>query len=601
MLQGLKNEYLKAVGPQLENTVCNQVQMVFGDVMRETMQWNNLWKVILRYFYPTLDNIFQEGYGGTVRSNEVYSSEPSVLINDYVDFIMKSIFPENTPWKRAGFTNEYGMPIDRFRLDVETLRYADKAIDMCRYWLKEGGFYENGHVTLMHDTLLGNAAMQTVMSWDEINFIDVPISRLGISRDSVGRVETVAEIFKFHDWEILKKYGQAGLELFKKPRSNPANTPLPPNAIYGRSTFGNPAMGFSTQQAVGVKTQFNEFTKDVIRLFVPNAPYSLLPYNPEFLPEMGYLCFLVTHNTSRLLDVEAYPNLSFGVTRGTVVEGEKYGRGLGNQLLADVSVLNSKKKVEYYADSIQSQSPLVIKGSGFLKPPGKTLRPFQKLHLHQNTTLEPLYARAPLMQKAHTSYEAEAESVGRGFRKDRIDVALQDRMTADEYTQRKDASWGLFAPVAGRLYKQLAKPCLESLLNWLIVTEKLPPMPATLMSGKVKFNVELFSVFSYGQESEQGQNLARAFGPLLPLLETRPELLDNLDSDAFLRNSLSRHELSKFVPSLEEVRRKREARMSQEQALMKPPVDGVQQGRKAFDKDRVKQELTEQDGAYTAV
>ena len=602
MLQGLRDDYLRAVGTDKETIICNRVKMLHGELFKENNQWNYLWKVILRYFYPTIDNIFQEGSGGLVRSNEVYSSDPSILINDYVDFFHKSVFPENTPWKRAGFATKYGMPIERSLLDVETLRYADNAIDMCRYWLKEGGFYEQSHITMMHDALLGNSAMQAVMSWEEISFMDVPISRLGIGRDSVGRLDSMSEIYSFPDWEILKKYGERGLELFRKPKLKPTNDPLPTNAVYGRNNYGAPPLGFNSNMKVGFKAStMNEHTKEVIRLYAPNAPYSMLPHNPEFLPEMAYLCFLVTYNTGRLLDVEAYPTLPFGVSRGLTVQGEKYGRGLGNLLLPDVAVLNSKKKVDYQADAIQSQSPLLLKGSGFLRPPGETLKPNQLLRLHQNTTLEPLYQRPTMSQNAKLSYEAELEGLRQGLRKERIDVALADRMTATEYTKRQDSSWGLFAPAAGRIYKQIAKPCLESLLSWLIITEKLPPMPPSLMSGEVKFNIELFSIFSFGQESEQGQNLARAFGPMMDLVEGQPELLDNFNADGFLRSSLSRHELSKFVNSKEVVQELRDARMKKEMALQKQQLTGTQKGQQLFDKKETERQLQQQDGSYTAI
>ena len=597
MLKGLRNEYLKSVGADKEAAICNKVREVYGELFQSTNQWNHLWKVIMRYFYPTMDNIYLEGQGGTPRVNEVYSSEQSVFLNDYIDFLLKSMFPEDIAWIRAGFVTENGLPIERSRLDVETLRYADNAVAMTRHWLKQAGFYEQLKNTLAHDTLLGNAVMQALVSWEEIAFLDVPISRLGVGRDSAGRVDSVCELFKYHDWEIVKMYGQAAMALFAKPQQgNYPKTMYPIN--YGVNTIG----ATSAFNSIGGNTDFITKTKDVIRLYAPNKGYSVLPHNEQFFPEMEYRCFVVTQMTGRLLDVELYPRLPFGVSRDVCVQGEAYGRGLGNLLLADVSVLNSKKKIEYNADAIQSQSPLVVKGQGFLKPPGDTLKPFQKLYMHRQSELMPLYSRAPLMQKAHTSYETEVEGVGKGLRKDRIDVALADRMTATEFTRRRDSSWALFAPLSGRLYKQVVKPCLDTLMSWFIITEKLPPMPTTLLDGRIKFNLEMFSVFSQGQESEVGENLLRAFGPLMEILPHRLDLLDNLNADDFLRSSLSRHELSKFVLSRDEVSDVREERFNREMAMTNKGLSGEQKGQQKFAAQQTMAQLQQGGGSdYMAV
>lgn len=601
MLRGLRNEYLRSIGPGKEAFVCNTIRELHGRLTQTTNQWTYLWKTILRYFYPTMDNIFLEGQGGTVRSNEVYSSEQSTLVNDYVDFLLKSMFPETAPWFRAGFITENGLPIERSELDVETLRYADDIVMMCRHWLKKAGFYEQVRSSLIHDTLLGNSAMQAILSWNEISFMDVPISRIGIGRDSVRRIDSVTEVFKYHEWEIIKRFGREALALFERPKKGiNQNQRLPSMGGWG---FGQNTVGaVAPFNAGGSGTDWLQKTKDVIRYYTPNKSYSPIPHNEAFYPEMDYLCFLVTFNTGRLLDVEVHPTLPFGISEGAVVQGEDFGRGIGNLMLPDVSVLNAKKKMEYTADAIQSQSPLLVKGSGFVKSPGDHLRPFQKIYLHRNTEMQPLYDRAPLMQRAHTTFETEVEGVGKGFRKDRIDVALADRMTATEYVRRRDGSHGLFAPTAGRFYRQTAKPCLDTLISWLIVTDKAPAMPAELMSGKVKFHLETFSTFSYSQESEVGENLVRAFGPLLEIFPERQDLLDNLDADAYLRSSLSRNELARFVPSKDAVRDIRDFRARQEMAMQRGMPTGADKGAQKFEAQKVFNELaTGGDSDYLAV
>lgn len=585
MIQGLKKEYLDSIGGSIhEKVVCRDVRQIYSKLNQETQRWSSLWKTILQYSYPTLDNIYQEGTANLIKSNEVYSSDHSVLIRDYVQFLLKSMYPETMPWIKNRFVTHTGIPIPRSEVDSQALQYADMAISAMRYWLKVGGFYEQAEGNLNHDTLLGNSAMQAVASWDEISFIDVPISRLAIGRDSVGRVDTVGEVFAFEDWEIVKKFGKDALPLFRKPRQDNRISPrefvAPRWPMAGQNRGAPESAGAGAGQTVGFNAPYGQASKEfsrLIKLFTPNRPWSRLPNNPNFYPEMEYVVFNVTEDTGRLVDVEVHPVLPLGISKDIGVNGELYGRGLGNLLLPDISVLNSKKKIELRAEGIQSQSPIVMKGKGFQKPPqGNSLRPYQLLHVHRDTEMAPLYQRSPLTNNAHSSYDKELESLARGLRKDKIEVALADRMTAEEYTQRKDSSWGLFSGLAGRHYKQVAHPCLNALFSWLIMTEKLPPMPLSLVEGTVRFNIETYSVFSYGSESEVGQNLMRAFGPLMGLIESQPQLLDVLDSEKFLRANLSRFELSRFVRSEDSVSDVRQRRMEELLAQRQDPVEKAQ-------------------------
>lgn len=571
MLVGLRNDYLGRLPQDAnEKVVVRKVREQYSLYAQEVQRWQSFWQRILQNFYPDMDNIFNSSTSGVPRSNEVYTSHPSIFAKDYVDFMMKATFPESIPWFRSRFRDYRGLPIPRYKLDTQTLQFADDIVDAMRYWVFKSGFYDELNSTIMHDTLLGNSSMRCLLSEEDIKVKDTPIQMLAIGRDTAGRVHSVGEMVYTPDMEIAKKYGREMVQRLNKPASAlkfsvngvPAITAPTPSGMTGQGMFGT--------QMLGSNSANQKNSKRLIKFFFPNKDYADIPGGGKIAPEMDYLALIISDESNVILDVEAHPILPWGITRATTVQGESYGRGLGSLLLADVSVLNAKKRVEYQVDAIQSQSPIVIQGTGFVNPPAQSLRPFEKLHVYPNTKVAPLYQGSSLMQRAKASYETELESLGAGMRRDRIDIALADRMTASEYTHRKDASWGLFAPLAGRHYRQLGSPFLDNVLSWMIMTDKVPVLPQTLLNGNVKFEIETYSVLSYGQDSEVGQNINRAFGPLIGFIESNPEILDIFDTENFLRSNLSRFELSRFARSDEKVGQIREAR-----AQMNAPGGGV--------------------------
>ena len=591
MLGGLRKLYLqRALQAGLpEHTLGQRALAIYSELSLETSRHSSTWATVLRNIMPEINNIFQSGAGTTIRSNQVYASEPAIFISDLVDFLFQAMFSETTPWFRGKFITPQGVTVDRSLIDHKTKITVDEILGSMRYWIERSGFYEECKTTFLHDFLLGNAALQSMASWQDFVVADTVISRLAIGRDSAKRVETVCEIMAYEDWEIMKRYGQEALMLFERGSTvKPGQTqsPLPPMPTNGLMGGVTDVGGSVSPAALGSGRK----VKEVVKLNIPNTPWARLPFLPEF-PEMGVLCILVTRTTGRILDVEAHPVMPFGITRDTTINGESYGRGLGMRLLPVVSVLNSKKRVELNSDAIQSQSPLVVKGPGFVKQPG-ALRPYELLQMHGNSDVTPLFDRASLMQRSRSMVEDELMTLERGVRKSKMEIEYKSHMTASEFTTRKDDNLGIFTPTVNRFFRQAAHPILNNLLGWMMATGKAPPLPTSLMQGRLKLNLETYSVFSAGADKESAANIMRAFGPLWEFIEARPDLLDNLNFDKFLRSNLTKYELSKFTYPQERVDEARERRYQQQVAMQKQQVQGAAKGRMKAQEESAKAEAT---------
>ena len=570
MLVGLRKKYLASLKDGFESNVVYRVEQRAMDMSTAAHQWINYWEVILRSITPELDNVTIHSGGGDIKVNRIFSSEPGSYFYELADFYVRSIFPEHSVWfKSQTRAVQTGRLIDSSDLSVASKRFQGDLLDVARHLMSEGGFYDAAVEALLHFSMLGTAPLFMNQSVEGVSFQHIPIQTAPIllSADK-GEVIGFARVVEMDEWEIRREYGAEGLLLFSKPSKDPYRAAMhdPTTAGYiprygqGSTFLPGPANG---SQGAGVRTN----AKRVLRLYIPNKEYMGVPGAGTFMPEMEFICYVVTQETKRLLDVEIFPSKPFGVAADIRVSGELYSRGLGGRLLPDIGVLNKKKQAELVVDSLVAQSPLVVTGRGFQRPIGQSLRPFQMLHLKDGTKLEPLYNNNSLYQRTRSIYESELETLRMGMRKDKMDVAQADRMTAQEFLQRQDSSWGIFQPQGNRVFRGMALPILRAVFNYAIQRGMVSAPPDQLVDGTLSMEVAPVSAFAHGQPSERGQNLARALAPMAGFIEKDPTLLDGFNRTKFLAATLGDHELSEFVSTEEEIQKERQRRVEEAQAM----------------------------------
>ena len=607
MLKGLREKYLQEAGKVgfTEGDIAHGVFSRFNQIDSEAFNWRYLWQIILRFFHPSLNNVYFSGTDGDIRHNEIFASEPTTYLTEVTDFMFRAMFPEGYPWFGMAVYDYYGREVSKAKLSPAMLRHLQDAEDVLRDLLLYGNFYPEVKTSLHHFNLLGNAILR-VTPWGkeagQVRFTDCPVHRMGVQRDSMGQVVALAWTEAFERWEIFRNYGAKGWELFRSTLKIPANPGMYLNKV-GRDVFGQgsggPSMGgnpsMSASQALGTaQSPQKRNVEEVIRLAIPNNQTTGIPGGGLVFPEMQYVCYIITKSTKRLVDVEMYSDLNFGVASDTRVVGEAYGRGMCGRILPDVGVLNKKKKVELIADSITAQTPIVVAGPGLNRPIGNTLRPFQQIHAKSNTQIQPLFNADALMRRTKAIYEDEKLSVAEGLRRDKINLEMADRMTLGEFTQRRDISQSIFQPQAGVIYAELIQPVLRATLNYAYISGRLPTPPQDILLSGLKFRIKTYSMFSYGQNLEKGLNFSRAMAPLGDIPQVQPEILDNIDFNGLLRANLSSYGLADIINDPDIVARIRESRaeMLSKGSAGGNRITGEQKGRDKAIAEKVYNETT---------
>ena len=566
MLTGLRDEFLKSQ-EKMESNIVWAVEYRVGEMSRGSQEWYNYWLTILKFYVPELNNVYLEGSGGDIKVNRIFSSEPGSYIYELADFFMRTMFSESTPWFKGQFLDDFGRVIKTSELSLAAQKFSDDAVDYVRSELGRGNFYDAGTEGVLHYHLLGMAPLMSLQSESKISYVHLPIHRVPILTSKDKEVIGVCTFEVLDEWEIRREYGDRGWALFSETNNDVFRAAAQESRM-PQGNYISPVGGGGLSGASGgnrISSAKGQNAKEIVKLFVPNKDYMGI-HKANFHPEMEYICFVLTRETRRLLDVELYPTKPFGVAQDIQVAGELYSRSTCGRLLPDVAVLNKKKNAELVVDSLVSQSPLVVTGRGFERAPGKGLRPWQFLHMKPDTKLEALFQNNSLYQRTRSIYESELETLRSGLRRDKMNVTLADRMSAQEYQQRQDAAWGIFQPSANRLFRHMALPILKATLNYGILKGALPPVPEEVVTGQAKMELAMVNGFAYGQASDRGQNLARALGPLAGLIEKNPEVMAGFNAVKYLRSSLADFELSEFTSTDEEVEAKRQQDMEREAA-----------------------------------
>ena len=578
MLRGFRDKFLQSVSNRADETqICNILRDRFSPAWQETLRWQSFWQVILRLFYPDLDNVNFGTSAGEIKMGRVYSSDPANFLTTRVDFIQQHIFPRDGMWYRMQPYSPKGELVERGAVSVAEQRYMDEIAMLSRHLVLKSGFYDVIGTSLIHHMLLGEAYNYLTIAKKEMRIVDLPVHRLGVLKDSTGLARGLGYYQSMDDWEVVREYGKGALRLFEKTT---VGNPRPQGNMPFGSQLGNhrgfagaitPAAGVYTIGTSDGMTNKGDRLKHTLRITVPNNEYMGIP-NGGLMEGMQYVTFVVAEPTNRLVDVEFHPEVPYGAISDKRVSGEYFARSLGSRLLPDVGVLNQKKKSELIADALTARSPIVVAGKGFVRPIGNRIFPHQILHAHQGTEVNNLYDRTQMMRRNKSAVEDERLSLGEGMQIDKMQMEPKSHVAGGTYTQYQDANFSLFAPQALMLQEKLGISMVEAIINGGVLTGQLPTPPAEMLESEYTYKLVPYSVFSFGQEGQKGQNLLRAFQPISEFIPQMPELLDYFNAGKFLKSNLSRYELSHYINSPEEAHRVAQARMA-----MRAGAEGQQQ------------------------
>jgi hypothetical protein len=236
------------------------------------------------------------------------------------------------------------------------------------------------------------------------------------------------------------------------------------------------------------------------------------------------------------LQEDGYSRFPAFVPRWNLMGGDVWGTSPGMESLGDIKQLQHQQRRKAQGLDKLVNPPMVAATSLRGKP--TTVLPGGTTYVDSTTGggFAPAYQiNLPLSDLQQDIMEVQ-ERIQRGFYADLFAMMINsDRrnITATEVVERHEEKLVLLGPVLQRLNTEFLDPLIED--AFIIVMERgvLPPPPEALLEADI--DVKYVSLLAQAQEAVAAQAIERTFAFAGNLSAVVPDIMDNLDTDASLR------------------------------------------------------------------
>lgn len=275
----------------------------------------------------------------------------------------------------------------------------------------------------------------------------------------------------------------------------------------------------------------------------------------------------------RPLSLRGFHDCPFSAARWSTVSNDPYGRSPTMDALPDIMQLQLETRRK--AEGIQKLvRPPMLADASMRNEPAATL-PGEITYvtsLGPQTGMRPTYEVKPQIAEMVEDIKEIQDRIRRALYNDVFQMMAQldqlapkvDR-SATEIDARREEKLMMLGPAVERMENDLARR-IRRHLGIMGRCNLLPPPPPSLRGVPIK--IEFVSMLAMAQRAAETGSIERTTSFAVNLYPTRPEVMDNIDVDQTLRlygENLSAP--SRMFLGMEQVRRTREQRARQQQAL----------------------------------
>lgn len=246
--------------------------------------------------------------------------------------------------------------------------------------------------------------------------------------------------------------------------------------------------------------------------------------------------------TDQVLRVSGFDDLPVVAPRWKSLPGETYGVACpGMVALGDIRGLQHKHETKARGLNQMLDPALVVDVAMKNRevdalPGGITFATFQ----NGKPTVAPLHANQLPVGEMREDIREDHERIKRAFYVDLflLLASRDDTKTAYEVAQLVDEKMTVIGPVIQSLDTEFLRPVVEFTFRRMLEVGALPPMPDDLSGQQVEF--EFVGALAQAQKAIGLTAIDRAMGNLAAVAQMRPEALDNIDPDEWVREYFGR-------------------------------------------------------------
>lgn len=486
----------------------------------DRMVWETHWQECMKYIIPRKGDITVQFAPGTRRGDELFDTT-AITSNQLLCSLLHGML--TNPSTRF-FEIIFGDP--RLDEDEEVRAWAESCADRMFVVMNNSNFQTEVHEIYLDEGAIGTACLFIGDHPDRIvHFNARDMKEIYVEENNLGLIDTVFREFSWKPKQIVQEFGEDKVPAF----------------VFGKYKEG-----------------CNDSWK-ILHCVHPNDGDSD-PKTKSFAFKSSY----ILKEQEIFLSKSGFKEFPYAVPRWTKTSGESYGRGPGMDMLPDIKMVDIMMETTLKGAQKTVDPPLMVTDDGVigrvrLTPGGLTIvRPGLDM------PIKPLITDA----RVDFGYQCVEDVRGRiraGFYVDRLQPNKGATMTATEYMQRTQEELQMMGPVLGRQNFEFLSPVIARVFA-IMERKNLFETPPAKIRGK-KWDVRYSSLAARAQRAADGQTLSQALSVAAPVINAKPETLDNINGDRFLRYVSEIYGVpSKVMNTQKEVKTIRDAKAKANQA-----------------------------------
>jgi len=483
------------------------------------VNWDSHWQEIADYMIPNKDNVFKSKVAGEKKGQRLYSSV-AIQANELLASALHGMLTNPASiW--------FGLSTGDKELDkiTEVQKWLQDSAEAMIEVMNNSNFQ-----TEIHEVYLDLGAFGTsLMNIEEddqtiVRFKSAPIYEAYAMENFRGVIDTISYEYECTLENIVQEFGMESLpsELLSMLQEDPTKKVMCVHLVEPRNAL-------------------NPFKKD-----------------PSNLPFASYKIIKDFRHTLKVSGFHEYP---YVVPRWTKISGEIYGRSPGMKSLPDIKMHNAVQKVIIQGAQKVIDPPLQLPDDGVLLPIKMTPGGINYYRAGTKDRIEPILtgSRPDIGEQFGNTI---AERISQSFFIDQLQVRQADRQTATEIMQRREEQLRMLSPILGRQHNELLKPMVERVFGIMSRKRLFKPAPAAIQDKNLQ--VKYTSQIARAQRTADSDNVTRVFSLITPLAQAKPEILDNFNPDAMVRDLGARFGLpAEYFISSDDLQEIRETRAKQ--------------------------------------
>ena len=514
--------------------------------------WRSHWMEISDYLIPRRGRYLMDSsqYNrGKVRNSKIIDSSPTQALRTMAAGMMSGMTSPARPWFRFHTADP-----DMMR-NYNVKAWVQQTEAVVRRILNNSNFYNTVYNVYQELGAFGTAPLYRQRSPDQtIRFRQFTAGEYVIAENDQGQVDTLGREFTMTVAQVVERFVMFG------DRSTP------------ESEWDWTGVSDAT------KRMWNNGDYDsnipIIHMIQPRAsferdPERLDPKNKKF--KSCY--FELGGDGDEMLEEGGYDTFPAYVPRWDVLSGDIYGRSPAMDHLGDIKQLQHEQKRKAQAIDKMVNPPMVAPASLRGRPTTVIAGGTTYVDPTQGATgFQPAYQVTPRVQELMMDIQEVQQRISRGFYADLFAMMISSdrrQITATEVAERHEEKLVLLGPVLQRLNVELLDPLLDDTFRFALEAGLIPPPPQEL--AETSLDIQYVSLLAQAQQAVAATGIERTLSFAGNLVGVFPDIVDNLNADAALReysdilgNPL---EMLRGEDEVASLRQKRAEQMAQQQQM----------------------------------